>query len=141
MNAICSGSCLSRVVRLAVEAFLSHKMELNMTSFSAVIAQNPNLHVKGNAISLRQLNKPHSINTTQKIGKQWKLTILFWYDSGIGVAAISMSNFSQTFDISQTDFEHRGHAYLIWNTFYYMNKDNIKRDAEKETSTSASTYW
>lgn len=116
-------------------------MELNMTSFSAVIAQNPNLHVKGNAISLRQLNKPHSINTTQKIGKQWKLTILFWYDSGIGVAAISMSNFSQTFDISQTDFEHRGHAYLIWNTFYYMNKDNIKRDMEKETTTSASTYW
>lgn len=38
-------------------------------------------------------------------------TILLWYDSGIGVAAISMSSFSHTFDISHTDLEQRGHAY------------------------------
>lgn len=40
------------------------------------------------------------------------LTFLFWYGSGIGVAAISMSNFSHTFDMSHTDFEQSGHAYL-----------------------------
>jgi hypothetical protein len=43
------------------------------------------------------------------------LTILLRYGSGIGVAAISKSIFSQTFDISQTDFENKGHAYLTQN--------------------------
>lgn len=52
---------------------------------------------------------------TERKNKQRILTILFWYGSGIGVAAISKSNFSQTFDISQTDFKQRGHAYLMQN--------------------------
>ncbi|KAG5048476.1 hypothetical protein JHK85_009579 [Glycine max] len=44
-------------------------------------------------------------------------TLLLRNRLNIGVlrTAISKSNFSQTFDISQTDFKQRGHAYLMQN--------------------------
>lgn len=41
-------------------------------------------------------------------------TILFWYNSGIGVFAISWSSLLHILDISQIDFEQTGHEYLQW---------------------------
>lgn len=86
-------------------------MVLHLRFFPTVVAEDLNLFFffPSNDSVIYNLMILNSL-----LGWAWgvRLTILFWYGSGIGVAAISTSNFSHTFDMSQTDFEQSGHAYL-----------------------------
>lgn len=58
ISVMCSASCLSCVVGIAVEAFLRYKMETDIRGFSTIIAQDPNLHVKDNTISVLGFKMP-----------------------------------------------------------------------------------
>lgn len=101
-----SASYLAGIVGFAVQTFLSNKMEWHFRGLSAVVAEDPNLWNNATLSILLLLTE------MEKEIKRERLTNLFWYGSGIGVAAISISYFSHTFDMSQTDFEQRGQAYL-----------------------------